>query len=121
MLQGHVNELGLSPTAKPPGHEAPDLAVASEAAATLAHAREESRRTHDRTVIMNNHANDIRNLPRLKWNPRTAACNRNFAIMPVSVLRKAAWVHEDFHVPGIFWHINSTQLHMHQDPEQAMF
>ena len=44
----------------------------------------------------------IRNLPRLKWNPRTAACNRNFAIMPVSVLRKAAWVHEDFHVPGIF-------------------
>jgi hypothetical protein len=63
----------------------------------------------------------IRNLPRLKWNPRTAACNRNFAIMPVSVLRKAAWVHEDFHVPEIFWHINSTQLHMHQDPEQAMF
>ena len=62
MLQGHVNELGLSPTAKPLDHEVPDLAVASEAAATVAHAREESRRTHDRTVIMNNHANEIERL-----------------------------------------------------------
>jgi len=63
----------------------------------------------------------IRNLPCLKWNPRTVNCSRSFAIMPVSVLRKAAWVHKDFHVPGLFWHINSTQLYMHQDPEQAMF
>ena len=27
----------------------------------------------------------IRNLPRLKWNPRTRNCNRSFQIMPVSL------------------------------------
>ena len=62
----------------------------------------------------------IRNLPRLKWNPRTRNCNRSFQIMPVSLLWKGAWVHEDFRDPEIFWHIKSTQFYMHQDPEQAM-
>ena len=49
--QARVNQLGLSPTAKPLDHEVPDLAVASEAAATVAHAREESRSTHDGTFL----------------------------------------------------------------------
>ena len=40
--------------------------------------------------------------------------------MPVSLLWKGAWVHEDFRDPEIFWHIKSTQFYMHQDPEQAM-
>ena len=40
--------------------------------------------------------------------------------MPVSLLWKGAWVHEDFRDPDIFWHIKSTQFYMHQDPEQAM-
>ena len=62
----------------------------------------------------------IRNLPRLKWNMRNQRCNRSLQILPVSSLKKIAWVHEDFHSKGIFWHIHSTKLYMHQDPAQAM-
>jgi len=92
MSQGHVNELGLSPTAKPPGHEAPDLAVASEAAATLAHAREESRRTHDRTVIMNNHANEIERLMTIS----TALLSPRLLVAHESALRRSLEIHAAF-------------------------
>ena len=62
----------------------------------------------------------IRNLPRLKWNMRTQTCNKSYQVMPVSLLRKGAWVHPDFRDASILWHIKSTQFYMHQDPEQAM-
>ena len=62
----------------------------------------------------------IRNLPRLKWNMRTQTCNKSYQVMPVSLLRKGAWVHADFRDASILWHIKSTQFYMHQDPEQAM-
>ena len=62
----------------------------------------------------------IRNLPRLTWNARNSSCNRSFQVLPVSVLWKGAWVHQDYHDPNIFWHIKSSYFYMHQDPEQAM-
>ena len=62
----------------------------------------------------------IRNLPRLKWNMRTQTCNKSYQVMPVSLLRKGAWVHPDFRDASILWHIKSTQFYMHQDPEQSM-
>ena len=62
----------------------------------------------------------IRNLPRLKWNMRTQTCNKSYQVMPVSLLRKGAWVHPDFRDASILWHIKSTQFYMHQDPQQAM-
>ena len=62
----------------------------------------------------------IRNLPRLKWNMRTQTCNKSYQVMPVSLLRKGAWVHADFRDASILWHIKSTQFYMHQDPKQSM-
>ena len=62
----------------------------------------------------------IRNLPRLKWNMRTQTRNKSYQVMPVSLLRKGAWVHADFRDASILWHIKSTPFYMHQDPEQAM-
>ena len=50
----------------------------------------------------------IRNLPRLKWNMRTQTCNKSYQVMPVSLLRKGAWVHPDFRDASILWHINPS-------------
>ena len=73
MSQGHVNELGLSPTAKPPGHEAPDLAVASEAAATLAHARASAHKT----LREEQNISESADKPRKDKAERKENCDRN--------------------------------------------
>ena len=90
--RARVNQLGLSPTAKPPDHEVPDLAVASEAAATVAHAREESRRTHHRTVIMNNHGNEIERLMTIS----TALLSPQLLVAHESALRRSLEIYAAF-------------------------